>query len=262
MESPKIVDFSEIHTAIISELTIHATAESNASASDIAIQSLADDIELNGQLQPIFLFRNKFIIDGRNRLQAMKHLKLTNITYYKVKHKATYEELKMLAQSSEIRRHETKSQLAIKAWKYKNENNVSLREAARVIGATNTNVSSCNIIAEKYGTKALEDLFTAGEHKLPNGRMAHSLSQITSFIKAEEDAAKINRDGKRTTPFLSSSDIDVAKRIYNSIIAQKKEIKEALYSALYKDINGIDDTIDERIQFFLDSQSEDSKDTD
>ena len=73
---------------------------------------LVEDIKINGQLQPVVIFKNK-IVDGRNRAKAVKELGkfLKGIVVT-----TTYEDALNLAYSNnDKRRHMSKSQFAMKA---------------------------------------------------------------------------------------------------------------------------------------------------
>lgn len=73
---------------------------------------LVEDIKANGQQQPVVIFENR-IIDGRNRLKAVKELKRDLIATVIT---TTYEDaLKLAYSNNDKRRHMSKSQFAMKA---------------------------------------------------------------------------------------------------------------------------------------------------
>jgi len=93
-------------------LTDDPIANENPMLSDDKLKALQDDIAANGQLNPVVIFKDK-IIDGRNRLAAIKNLrKDLKVVYVN----SSYEDAVVLAKSyNDKRRHMSKSQFAMRA---------------------------------------------------------------------------------------------------------------------------------------------------
>jgi len=93
---------------------IHPLANINPMMNDQEFQALKDDIELNGQLEPIYIYRD-LIVDGRNRTKALSQLGSKTVLAYEVPWNSTTEDIRIIVMGEENRRHQSQSQLAVKA---------------------------------------------------------------------------------------------------------------------------------------------------
>jgi ParB-like chromosome segregation protein Spo0J len=92
--------------------TADPIANENPMLSEEKLKILQDDIAANGQLNPVVIFKDK-IIDGRNRLAAIRNLKKDLKVVYV---NSSYEDAVSLAKSyNDKRRHMSKSQFAMRA---------------------------------------------------------------------------------------------------------------------------------------------------
>lgn len=146
------------------DLTLHSVALATPRMSSLAFEALKDDIEINGQIEPVILYRGK-IVDGRHRWLVAQDLGLEKIKCVSLSQNTKLIELESLVQSKENRRHETAAQLAIRAYRLKVSGNKykSFAKAAMAIGANTKRVSEANKIASTYGRLDILELLFNGE---------------------------------------------------------------------------------------------------
>ena len=147
------------------QLTLHAEALATPKMSATAYEALKKDIEINGQLDPVLVYRGK-IIDGRHRWLILSELEAPEIKYILLPNNTTLAEIRRLVQSKETRRHETAGQLAIRAYRLKTQPNSpykSLTDAADSVGAHPKRVGEVKKIVEMYGRNDIIELLFNGE---------------------------------------------------------------------------------------------------
>ena len=98
------------------DIEIHNEALITPAMTPNQLEALKIDIEKNGQLDAITTYRGK-VIDGRNRVNAMKKLGLTEIKATAIPTNSTLADVRKLVKSKEIRRQQTPTQLAIYSFK-------------------------------------------------------------------------------------------------------------------------------------------------
>ena len=145
------VKTQDIFEMKIKELDLHPLALTTPRMTDINYTALLTDIELNGQLEPVTLFRGR-IIDGRHRWLILQELGIEEINAVKLAPSTTIAELKAIVKSKETRRHETPTQLAITAYRMMvdSETKIAASKAADIVGADRRKVSDAKNIAVKY----------------------------------------------------------------------------------------------------------------
>ena len=155
----------EIMLITPSLLTLHEEALVTPRMSSTAYDALKKDIEINGQLDPVLVYRGK-IIDGRHRWLIISELGIDEIKYILLPNNTTIAQIKRLVQSKETRRHETAGQLAIRAYRLKVEPNSiykSFAESAEAVGAHPKRVGEVKKIIEMYGRNDIIELLFNGE---------------------------------------------------------------------------------------------------
>ena len=108
----------DIYSINPKELTLHPEALATPRMNSENYEALKRDIEMNGQIDPITVYRGK-IVDGRHRWLIIQELELDLIKYKKMPNNSTLKEIRSMVNSRETRRHESASQLAIRAYKLK-----------------------------------------------------------------------------------------------------------------------------------------------
>jgi hypothetical protein len=154
--------------------------------------ALKNDIKMNGQLVPITLYRGK-LVDGRHRLRALKEISALTVDCVSLPNNLTLQEVKSKVLSTEIRRHQSPTQLAIKAYRLWKASDITQEVALTSTGASRTNLKLVNNIV-KMGRLDIIDLLEMGgkvntdvSHNYE--RPTDSLSAIVKYLKVIADRA-------------------------------------------------------------------------
>jgi CRISPR/Cas system-associated exonuclease Cas4 (RecB family) len=144
-------------------------------------EELVNDIAINGQLEPIKIWRKRgsmFVVDGRNRINALKALGIRYVKYIEVKI-VDLEDLETKILSWDKRRKTTKAQKAVVAYKDWKASGGSMDNIAAKYSVSKAYISYCRKIDNmKYGSIAvLDELFNKREVEI-NGKRLKSLTQI------------------------------------------------------------------------------------
>ena len=186
------------------ELTLHPEALATPRMGDESYDALKRDIEINGQLDPVTTYRGK-IVDGRHRWLIIQELGIDEIKYTKLANNATLADIRQVVQSKELRRHETASQLAIRAYRMKSTHDSkykSFAEVAKAIGANPKRIVEVKKVVELYGRNDIIDLlfngkkFNVGTLTIPFwtdslGTILRWLEEHGTIIDAKQQVATI-----------------------------------------------------------------------
>ena len=235
----------DIYTMDIATLDLHPLAETTPMMTQENYEALKLDIETNGQLEPISLYRGR-IIDGRHRWLILQELGETIIKAVKLPNNTTKAGLASIVRSKETRRHETPTQLAISAYKMmlSSKTKLSASAAAERVGIDRRKVGNAVHIADTYGRMDILDLLFDGD-KLDIGTPYNpfptdSLPAIDNWLKESKSKSKKDPKGKiemTEEQFLECADImnqlkclDIRqiKYINNNMYRYVAEIEEAL----------------------------------
>jgi len=169
MKSKKI----EIFSISLNEIEIHILADMNPMQSEEDFLALKYSIEQIGQLEPVLMFKGK-LVDGRNRLKALKELyaetqneKFKYIKYKKLPTTLSKEELEEIIIAKETRRHKTPVQKAIQALNYydakeKMNENINMRKVGKIFGVSASQISKVLSLRKVAGEAVLQKLFNGG----------------------------------------------------------------------------------------------------
>jgi len=160
----KVNKTEEVYEINPAELELHPLAQTTPRMTDANYTALKADIEENGQLDPITLYRGR-IIDGRHRWLILQELGIDVILAVKLSPTTSADKLKSLVRSKETRRHETPTQLAISAYKMMLESATKLtaQAAANITGADRRKVGNAKQIADTYGRMDILNTLFDGE---------------------------------------------------------------------------------------------------
>jgi hypothetical protein len=193
----KIKD-EEVFVTDPKNIKIHSIAEILPKMSENEYKTLKESIKTNGQFIPVYLYRNK-LVDGRHRLKALRELGSNMIKYTKLPNNWTIEEVKEFILGTEQRRHETKAQLAIRAFFHQKANGGSQQEVAIKYGVDRTDISRAKKIEEKLGTDILKKMLKDRRVILGNGRYYSNLKSIIQYITSIEAAEIKSKSNKNLT---------------------------------------------------------------
>jgi len=201
---PALYSAGEVQTLDLKDLTLHTLAEEHPTMTEPEFNRLKDSMQEIGQLEPIIIYKQK-IVDGRHRFWAAESLGWTTILAIEIPPQTPLETVREIVFGSEVRRHQSATQKAIRAWWAVQEDGLTYREAERKFMTSRTMIAACKYIADHRGNDILKDLY----NEIPvmiGVRHTSSLRTAHSLIKAEVQAAIDARFKKEHT-----ISIDVAK---------------------------------------------------
>ena len=150
----------KVITAHPASIELHRTSSLHPLMTDSEFTSLVDDIGLNGQLEPIKLYRGK-VVDGRHRLKAALELGLDFIKCVELPNNTTIEELRTIVMMTEQRRHQTTSQRACTAYLDLlscAKGTTTQAVQARTYGINKALLSKCKKVNDVLGTNVIKQL--------------------------------------------------------------------------------------------------------
>jgi len=165
-----------IQTMNINELTIHELADMNPLMTSTNFNALQLDIEANGQKVPVTVFRNK-IVDGRHRYTALSNLNIDTILVEILPNNTTLDSIKRNIMSLENRRHQTPTQLAIKAYRAI-QSGVKNKDAVAAVGCSSTNVKYVVSLGKLKRFDLIGLLESGHKIKNHNGKMTDNLMMV------------------------------------------------------------------------------------
>lgn len=172
----------------IEDLKLHKLASEHPKMTEVEFERLKESITNIGQLEPILVYRGK-IVDGRHRYWAFESLGLNEIEVKEIPHNTPLETVKEMVFGSEVRRHQTATQKAIKAWWAIQEDGITYREAEAKFMTSRTMISACKYISDTRGNDVLQDLY----NRIPvviGQRKSDSLRTVHKLLKEEEELTK------------------------------------------------------------------------
>lgn len=172
----------------LNEVTLHKITETHPVMSTEQFEALKNDIAINGQLQPALVYRGK-IVDGRHRYMALTQLGKESIKVTRLQNNLTLDEVINLVNSTEMRRHQSPTQLAIKGYRMYKVGRFTQKEIPSKVGCSLTNLKAV-IALEALGRLDVIELLEAGgkmnvSRDTRFNKMTDSLLAITGYLKEE-----------------------------------------------------------------------------
>lgn len=236
----------EIHSIDPKDLVLHSEALATPKMSAEQYESLKANLEMYGQLDPITIYRGK-IVDGRHRWLIIQELGIDTIKYKKMPNNSTLQTIKSIVNSRETRRHESVSQLAIRAYRLKvakESSCTSFSEAADLVGVPRKRVSEVKKIVETYGRNDIIELLFAGD-KFNTGTdripfWTDSLKTIINWL-AEYGTVVGERMSKITpTKELTEDEQLLVNTYMNALSKESQIVMESVTKAMYSKLKGDD----------------------
>jgi len=223
----------------VNELVLHPLAESTPLMSTEQYEALKTSIEAIGQQDPILVYRMK-IIDGRHRWLILQELGISTIKVDKLPNNTTMEELNAVVTAKEVRRHETASQLAIRAYRLSLQDGYTQLSAANALGANRKRVGEAKKIIETYGRGDIIELihqgkkFNTGSDKVPF--YTDSLGTILRWLAEHsridtEQAAKV-----KPREELTEDEMALVNAYFNTLRKESKLVQSELVDMIYASI--------------------------
>ncbi len=191
MKKDKKIKTEDIFARNIYDIETHKLANMNPMQNDEDFLALKYSIEKIGQTDPILMFKGK-LVDGRNRLKALKELyedteeeKYKIIKYKKLSTTLSNDELEELIIGKETRRHKSIVQKAIQSLNYyeaKKElkEDINMRESAKKFGVSVGQVSKVLSLKKVAGEAVVQILFNGGSIKIKKAKANGTIYEIKS----------------------------------------------------------------------------------
>lgn len=226
----------------LDEVELHKITETHPVMSREQFEALKNDIEINGQLQPAIVYRGK-IVDGRHRYKALTQLGEESIKITRLHNNLTLDEVTNLVNSTEMRRHQSPTQLAIKGYRMYKAGKLTQKEIPSKVGCSLTNLKAV-IALEALGRLDVIELLEAGGkmNVSRDGRfskMTDSLLAVTGYLKEEiariaalQVEAEETEEG--TDRKISKEEVVQMQAVELLTAAWSVELKKILIAKLYQ----------------------------
>lgn len=226
----------------LSEVSLHQLTETHPIMNAEQFAALVKDIEENGQLQPVLVYRGK-IVDGRHRYRALSQLDKDEIKIERLSNNMKLDEVAKLVESTEMRRHQSPTQLAIKGYRLYKEGNLTQAAVTGRVGCSLANLKHV-ISLESYGRMDLIELLENGgkmdiSRDPRYSKLSDSLLAIVTWIKEEKARieglqAEADLDSEENRMRLDKAESSQLQAV-NLITANwSNEQKKILIAQLYK----------------------------
>lgn len=233
----------EIFELDITTLSIHDEALSTPRMLDVQYEALKSDIEQNGQLDPVVIYRGK-IVDGRHRFLILNELNIKTITCFKMPNNATLSDIKKLVRSKETRRHETATQLAISALRHiiKSNDKMTQADASKMFGVGIKAIGFAKKILIDYKREDLLDiLFDGGKINIGtsyNPFMSDSLKTIVNWLDDNKATSVENKIGITARTELTEDENIIVNQFVRSIQKESKFVLDEIANRIYSLVKG------------------------
>ena len=243
--------FSEPEMIDINELTVHPEANVTPIMTQEQYDALKLDIEKNGQIDPIVLYRGK-VIDGRHRLKIAKEIGKSQILSVSIANNSTIADIKSIVKSKETHRHQTPTQLAIYAYRQMIQHNLDCKskdkymtqaDASKEYGVAIRQISRvAKLDIQLLRPDILDILFVGNKFNIGTTNrplLTDSLQSVINYlekIRANESKILEELDFEQN---LTEEDNKIISKILSIIKDQKKIVGEAISKRLYVELNDL-----------------------
>lgn len=217
----------------LDEVSLHELTKTHPEMTIEQFIALKNDIETNGQKVPVMLYRGK-IVDGRHRYKALTQLGRDTILANSLPNNLTLQEVKAEVDSTELRRHQTPTQLAIKAYKLY-EGGMLQADALARSGASKGNLSYVTQLV-KMGRLDIVNLleaggkFDIGEANYP--KPSDSLLGIVTYLKKQQALLEMAvGTGNEKERFTKEEQV-----MFDAVIAMIKVVPEKMLNPILANI--------------------------
>lgn len=229
----------------LNEVTLHKITETHPVMSTEQFEALKNDIAINGQLQPALVYRGK-IVDGRHRYMALTQLGKESIKVTRLQNNLTLDEVINLVNSTEMRRHQSPTQLAIKGYRMYKVGRFTQKEIPSKVGCSLTNLKAV-IALEALGRLDVIELLEAGgkmnvSRDTRFNKMTDSLLAITGYLKEEVarlDALQndVEEVDEKSENKVSREEVIQLQAVELLTASWSPELKKILIAKLYQGIS-------------------------
>lgn len=223
-------DAETLATIPIEEVVLHPIVETHPVMSADQFEALKQSLSEHHQLEPVLLYRGR-VIDGRHRCRALKELGADVVYGVHLPNNTSLDKARSLIEASETRRHQTPTQLAIKAFDYWKRHGCTQEYAVKATGGSLANLQHVAKI-EKYGRLDIINRLRGG------GKL--DVSDVRGVLKYTDSLLAIVQMLKRGTaphkeaanPELSAADYVKIDAIVSLTASWSEKEKRALIAKL------------------------------
>ena len=236
-----------METMKLSELSLHRITETHPKMSEDQYKAFKADIA-NGQKLPVFVYRGK-IVDGRHRYRALSELGVDEIKVIHLANNTTMVEIAGLADSTEFRRHQTPTQLAIRGYKLYKLGGLNQKESAAATGCSLANLKHI-VSLESMGRVDLVDwLWSGGKVDVSRdtrfNKMTDSLLAIVTYVKEQKanlaaiqvEEIEEDEEPKEASGKLTETAVTQLQAVELLTTAWDDKMKMTLIAKLYKSMS-------------------------
>lgn len=229
----------------LDKITLHKITETHPMMSVEQFEALKSDIEMNGQLQPAIVYRGK-IVDGRHRYKALTQLCKEDIKVVRLQNNLTLDEVTNLVNSTEMRRHQSPTQLAIKGYRLYKLGKLTQKEIPSKVGCSLTNLKAVISLESLGRLDVVELLESGGKFDVSRdsrfNKMTDSLLAITSYVKEEIariEALQIEGDDEedKVRSKISKDEYTQLQVVDLLMSSWSPEMKKVLVAKIYSSLN-------------------------
>jgi hypothetical protein len=229
----------------LEDIVIHSLATITPQMTDIQYDALKEDLQINGQLEPITLYKGK-VVDGRHRVQAMTELKMDTINTTALPESMTIADVRQVVLSKEKRRHQTPTQLAIMAYsEYLRQRSkggkVSQGELAKVFGTNRMMMSRVSKLDKLVPQEIMELLFNGHKITISKDGKVFTTDSLNSLInyyeRITEETISASMDNKTNTDATDDEHRVVEEVLDRLEVEYSGRILKMLSTNLYRRLN-------------------------
>ena len=238
----------------ILSLSLHPESLKTPKMTPEQYEALKLSLEVNGQIDPILVFRKR-IVDGRHRWLALQELNVTTIKIKAMPNNSTLEDIKSMVRIKETRRHESVTQLAISAYNFINSKegiNVTQEEASKQFGVPRKRIGEVKKIAVGYNRPdIIELLFNGGKFNTGSQRIpfwTDSLGTIVAWLSSNSTVSFTeNIVGVKPRTELTDDERVIVNQFMNSLMKESTIVQEEIANMTYRIIKEKDENIKETL---------------
>lgn len=140
----------------------HKMASEHRDMTDLEFEALKLDIELNGQIMPVILYKGK-LVDGRHRQRALIELGIHDMKCISLAGNISLIEVRNKVMGTEVRRADNLGQKSIRAYKWLNEEPGRTQGQAGIkFGIAQASVSEAKRIYDKIAPETIDRYYNQG----------------------------------------------------------------------------------------------------
>lgn len=227
----------------IKSIELHKLTETHPVMSSEQFSALVKDIRENGQIQPVLVYRGK-IVDGRHRFKALNLIESDSIKVQRLSNNMTLDEIVKLVNSTEMRRHQSPTQLAIKGYRLYKTGNYTQKEVTDRVGCSLANLKHVVSLESLGRLDIIELLEAGGKYNVCRDtrftKMTDSLLAIVSYVKEEIariEALQIEADEEEKQVAKISKEEYTQIQIVDLLLSTwTPEMKKVLIAKIYESI--------------------------